>query len=192
MQTELDAEKAALADLSNEALPAQIFENQLGQASQRLALQTQNLATQTRRADEASSEVERLTMAVESLRSELSRLRGLLAEREKQAEEDKIAITNLGKALNSALANKVQELRRFRSEFSAACAMCWKGEAMLRWSGTALSSSLKYCLSRDRQALVQAARTIGTNRRRLTEIIDQIPEDIPGYYRLTGIQMMYR
>ena len=41
----------------------------------------------------------------------------LLAEREKQAEEDKIAIANLGKALNSALANKVQELRRFRSEF---------------------------------------------------------------------------
>ena len=52
-----------------------------------------------------------------SLRSELSRLRALLAEQEKQAEKDKIAIANLGKALNSALANKVQELRRFRSEF---------------------------------------------------------------------------
>ena len=56
-------------------------------------------------------------MAMLSLRSELTRLRSLLAEKQAQAEEDKIAIANLGKALNAALANKVQELQRFRSEF---------------------------------------------------------------------------
>ena len=34
-----------------------------------------------------------------------------------QSKKDKIAIANLGKELNAALANKVQELQRFRSEF---------------------------------------------------------------------------
>ena len=54
---------------------------------------------------------------MQSLRSELTRLRTLLSEKQEQSKKDKIAIANLGKELNAALANKVQELQRFRSEF---------------------------------------------------------------------------
>ncbi len=91
----------------------------------------------------------------------------MLAEREKQAEEDKIAISNLGKALNSALANKVQELRRFRSEFFGRLRDVLEGQAMLKWSGTALLTSLKYCFTRPGQAKHWFRRpgTISTNSR---------------------------
>ena len=62
----------------------------------------------------ASAEVARLTATMDPALGCHSY--APLAKREKQAEEDKIAIANLGKALNSAR-QTIQELRRFRSEF---------------------------------------------------------------------------
>ena len=43
----------------------------------------------------------------------------MLAEKEKQAAEDKVALAALGEKLNAALANRVQELQLIRSEFFA-------------------------------------------------------------------------
>ena len=130
LKADLDAEKAALADLQKRSLSrTKAFEEQLSQTSQRLSAQTQSLSQQTRRADTASAEVARLTTAMESLRN--CRGYALLAEREKQAEEDKIAIANLGKALNSALANKnYRNCAVSVPNFLDGCAMCWKGAAM--------------------------------------------------------------
>jgi chemotaxis protein MotB len=188
LQTDLDAEKAALADLQARSLArTKSFENQLGQASQRLALQTQNLATQTKRANEASSEVERLTMAVESLRSELSRLRSLLAEREKQAEEDKIAIANLGKALNSALANKVQELRRFRSEFFGRLRDVLEGRSDVKVVGDRFVFQSEVLFEPGKASIGSGGQEqLAQIAAALTEIIDQIPEDIPWILQIDG------
>ena len=188
LQTDLDAEKAALADLQARSLArTKSFENQLSQASQRLAVQTQNLASQTRRADEASSEVERLTMAVESLRSELSRLRGLLAEREKQAEEDKIAIANLGKALNSALANKVQELRRFRSEFFGRLRNVLEGRSDVKVVGDRFVFQSEVLFEPGQASIGSGGQEqLAQIADALTEIIDQIPEDIPWTLQIDG------
>ncbi|NDA09179.1 MAG: flagellar motor protein, partial [Alphaproteobacteria bacterium] len=58
-----------------------------------------------------------LTSAALALRQRIEELTNLLGEMEAQAERDKVAIANLGKSLNRALASRVQELQRFRSEF---------------------------------------------------------------------------
>ena len=58
-----------------------------------------------------------MTNAVTALRLRIEELTGLLAEKEAQMARDKIAIASLGKSLNNALASRVQELQRFRSEF---------------------------------------------------------------------------
>ena len=75
LQADLDAEKAALADLQARSLArTKAFEEQLSQTSQRLAAQTQSLSQQTqalnqqtKRADAANAEVARLTTAMEFL-----------------------------------------------------------------------------------------------------------------------------
>ena len=63
------------------------------------------------------AEVFQLTNTLAALRLRIEELTALLVEKDKQASRDKVAIANLGKSLNNALANRVQELQRFRSEF---------------------------------------------------------------------------
>ncbi len=188
LQTDLDAEKAALADLQARSLAStKAFEEQLSQTSQRLAAQTQSLSQQTQRADTASAEVARLTMAMESLRSELSRLRALLAEREKQAEEDKIAIANLGKALNSALANKVQELRRFRSEFFGRLRDVLEGRSDVKIVGDRFVFQSEVLFAPGQASIgEEGQKQLAQIAAALTEIIREIPEDIPWILQIDG------
>jgi len=188
LQTDLDAEKAALADFQARSLArTKAFEEQLSQTSQRLAAQTQSLSQQTQRADTASAEVARLTMAMESLRSELSRLRALLAEREKQAEEDKIAIANLGKALNSALANKVQELRRFRSEFFGRLRDVLEGRSDVKIVGDRFVFQSEVLFAPGQASIgEEGQKQLAQIAAALTEIIREIPEDIPWILQIDG------
>ena len=67
--------------------------------------------------DESKLEIERLIAATLTLRNELNELRALLAEKEAQSLQDKVTIASLGKSLNEALASRVQELQRFKSDF---------------------------------------------------------------------------
>jgi chemotaxis protein MotB len=188
LQADLDSEKAALADLQARSLArTKAFEEQLSQTSQRLAAQTQSLGQQTRRADTASAEVARLTTAMESLRSELSRLRALLAEREKQAEEDKIAIANLGKALNSALANKVQELRRFRSEFFGRLRDVLEGRSDVKIVGDRFVFQSEVLFAPGQASIgEEGEKQLAQIAAALTEIIREIPDDIPWILQIDG------
>ena len=188
LQADLDAEKAALADLQARSLArTKAFEEQLSQTSQRLAAQTQSLGQQTRRADAANAEMARLTTAMESLRSELSRLRALLAEREKQAEKDKIAIANLGKALNSALANKVQELRRFRSEFFGRLRDVLEGRSDVKIVGDRFVFQSEVLFAPGQASIgEEGQKQLAQIAAALTEIIREIPDDIPWILQIDG------
>ena len=188
LQRDLDAEKAALADLQRQSSTRiKAFEAQISETSQRLSTQTKALSEQTRKAGEATMEVERLTLAMESLRSELSRLRNLLAEREKQAEEDKIAIANLGKALNNALANKVQELRRFRSEFFGRLRNVLEGRSDVKVVGDRFVFQSEVLFDAGRASIGgEGQAQLAQIAMALTEIIDQIPEDIPWILQIDG------
>ncbi len=61
--------------------------------------------------------VDRLNAELASLRGELQRLAALLEASEAEAAEQRVQIVNLGQRLNQALASKVEELARYRSEF---------------------------------------------------------------------------
>ena len=104
------AEKTAL--LSERA--ARIASQQHSLQEKERALASANNATL-----EAKAEIDRLIAASLALRNELEALQRLLAAKEKQAAEDKVAIAALGQQLNAALANRVQELQLIRSEFFA-------------------------------------------------------------------------
>jgi chemotaxis protein MotB len=65
----------------------------------------------------AQAEVEMLNDQIAALRKQLARIEAVLETSEAQSEAQKAQIAELGKRLNLALAGKVEELARYRSEF---------------------------------------------------------------------------
>lgn len=110
----LDAKQIAFLALQarNQALITQSTDLSDNLSQTRAALATQEDLT-----EESKLEIERLIAATLTLRNELNELRALLAEKEAQSLADKVTIASLGKSLNEALASRVQELQRFKSDF---------------------------------------------------------------------------
>lgn len=75
------------------------------------------LAEERRISDETRAHAALLNQQLEILRQELQRLSLALEVSEKLTAEQKVEIANLGQRLNQALASKVEELQRYRSEF---------------------------------------------------------------------------
>lgn len=67
--------------------------------------------------EESRARVALLNQQIAALREQLARLSAALALEESKVEEQKVKIAELGQRLNVALARKVQELNRYRSEF---------------------------------------------------------------------------
>ena len=101
-ETELNAAAAALA-----------------KAEETISARDTDLASANNASLEAKAEIDRLILAATSLQAELDELRALLSDKERESVADKIAIANLGRSLNNALASRVQgitiPLRVFRS-----------------------------------------------------------------------------
>ena len=117
-QADTEAALAAARNSLEERLGAlQLAEGQLAMA------QAQNQSAANRidalRAETTASkaEIAKMTGALTALRLRIEELTSLLAEKDRQATRDKVAIASLGRSLNNALASRVQELQRFRSEF---------------------------------------------------------------------------
>ena len=117
-QAETEAALAAARDALDERLRAlQMVEGQLALTEARNRTQQQTIRDLEAETTASKAEVAQMTLALAGLRQRIEELTALLAEKDRQAEADKVAIANLGKSLNNALASRVQELQQFRSEF---------------------------------------------------------------------------
>ena len=83
----------------------------------------------------SQEEVNKLTRASIQLRNKLSQLQTLLSAYKAKDEKEKIKTLNIGKDLNSALARKVEELQRFKSEFFGRVRELIKGRPEIRVVG---------------------------------------------------------
>lgn len=83
----------------------------------KMALLNSELDKQKQISNEALSQVELLNQQISALRRQLATLEAALDASEQRDRESQAQIANLGKRLNAALAQKVQELARYRSEF---------------------------------------------------------------------------
>ena len=97
LKSELERETASLAERSRQAETGLIEERKVSESARaQLALLNQQTA---------------------ALREQIAQLAAALEISEKKAAEQQVQITALGQKLNAALAGKVQELARYRSEF---------------------------------------------------------------------------
>jgi chemotaxis protein MotB len=121
LHNEVAALTALRDELENEirekALALNKTEEELIEERKR-ANQRQELFVEERKiSDTARAQVALLNRQMAALREQLKELSSILAASEHLAEEQEVQIASLGKRLNAALASKVQELSRYRSEF---------------------------------------------------------------------------
>jgi len=75
------------------------------------------LADEHKLSEDAQAQAALLNQQMDTMRAELARLTAALTNSENLSADQKVEIANLGKRLNAALAGKVTELAKFRSEF---------------------------------------------------------------------------
>lgn len=112
------------AQLSSEAERTALKQKELDDREVRLAELTALLAQIEDKYDESEqlsasrkAQVAALTQQINALRDELKKLSALLEIAERENEGNQAQIADLGNRLNRALATKVEELSRYRSEF---------------------------------------------------------------------------
>ena len=115
---EMDAALRSQEDAA-EALQRRLAEAEAeaGEQARLAALAQDERTEQIRLTEEAQSKVDLLNRQIAALRQQLARLAVALEAAEAQNEEQDVQIADLGRRLNIALATKVQELARYRSEF---------------------------------------------------------------------------
>ncbi len=177
LQHDVDALKALKEDLEKKlaTMGAQAGEAQ-GQ-----------LAQERKLTEEARAKAALLQQQMEAMRQELARISAALDASESLSSEQKVQIADLGKRLNAALASKVEELARYRSEFFGRLRKVLGDRPGIRIEGDrfVFQSELLFAsgsaeLGADGQAqLSQLART-------LIDVTKQIPADINWVLRIDG------
>jgi chemotaxis protein MotB len=124
MQNERDRLRAQVSDLSAKANEAAKLRQKsdelaasLGAAQQQSAVTQKALAAEKSISSEALAKVDLLNQQIAALRQQLSAIAAALDISEAKVKSQQTQLSELGQKLNVALASKVEELARYRSEF---------------------------------------------------------------------------
>ena len=124
---------------------------------------------------------------IADLRSQLATLNGALEAAEIRAARDLVQITSLGERLNAALAEKVQDLSRYRSDFLARLhdhlgnrqGVQVEGDRFIIQSGVLFASGSAEISAVGRENLRQIAELVA-------ELVSDIPDDVDWILRVDG------
>ena len=93
------------------------LEEKVTQLLSKVSNKDEQLITEKKLSQTARAQVALLNKQVAALRKQILQIANTLEASEQIAKQRRVKIANLGKRLNAALASKVQELARYRSEF---------------------------------------------------------------------------
>ena len=93
------------------------LEEKVAQLLSKVSNKDEQLITEKNLSQTARAQIALLNKQVTALRKQILQIANILEASEKIAKKRRVKIVNLGKRLNAALASKVQELARYRSEF---------------------------------------------------------------------------
>lgn len=112
-----DRSTALSAEIEIASEKTMLAQKQLDARDIRIAELVAALAGETTLTAQSKAEVETLGLQIEALRRELAQLAAVLEASEERTSQQNVQIAELGARLNQALAEKVQDLSRYRSEF---------------------------------------------------------------------------
>ncbi|CEJ15413.1 Motility protein B [bacterium YEK0313] len=170
--------------LQNQAEEAQ---SQAGSATNR-ALALEGEATAQRRAAEAAlAQVELLNQQIAALRRQFAALENALAASEARDRDSQTRISDLGRRLNLALAQRVQELSRYRSEFFGRLREILAERPDVRVVGDRFVFGSEVFFASSQAVLEPGGRAeLDKLADALTQVARDIPQDIPWVLRIDG------
>jgi chemotaxis protein MotB len=202
---QLAALQARTADTNRDLAQAQqrivILEGQLretegalGQREALLAEQRDKLVSNAAELDnernltaQARSQIDLLNQQMLALRQQLARLEGALQSAEAKEKESQAQIADLGRRLNLALAQKVEELSRYRSEFFGRLREALGNRPDIRIVGDRFVFQSEVLFSSGSAELNEVgARQIATLATTLIEIARTIPAELNWVLRVDG------
>ncbi|WP_219821536.1 peptidoglycan -binding protein [Sneathiella aquimaris] len=155
---------------------------------QTLYLQTQDaLSEEEKISIEAKAQVELLNAQLNALREQLAKIETALETSEAKDKEQKAQIADLGKRLNLALAQKVQELQQYRSNFFGELRKVLKNRPGISVVGDrfVFQSEVLFGLG-EAELGAQGRESMATFARTLLEIAKSIPDEIDWVLRVDG------
>jgi chemotaxis protein MotB len=131
-RAEVDRRRGAEQDLARQV---DTLRTQLTSATGAAADARQALAAADRRGQEGEQRAATLDQQVSGLRDEVARLNGVLGTDRQTLATQSTQITDLNARLNTALASRVEELTRYRSEFFGRLRTIFEGRQGIRVEG---------------------------------------------------------
>jgi chemotaxis protein MotB len=146
-----------------------------------------DLTEQEKLTAEQKAAVIRLTAELAGVKDELGRLNAALDASEAKAKQQQAQIVDLGQRLNRALANKVEELARYRSEFFGKLREALAGQRDVQIVGDrfVFQSEVLFPLG---SAQLQPAgeKQLASVAQRLMDIASRIPKDVNWVLQIDG------
>lgn len=169
-----------------EALKADL-DRQVRELAGRLEDRDQQLAGEQQMSMEARAHAALLEQQLDAVREELARLNAALEASEAQSRDQQAQIADLGRRLNQALASKVQELQRYRSEFFGRLREILGDRAGIRIEGDRFVFQSEILFGSASATLGLAGEDeLGKLAAALKELSEEIPDDIDWILRVDG------
>ena len=128
-----------------------------------------------------------LNQQLEALKAELARINDVLEASEAKSKADAVEIADLGKRLNAALASKVEELERYRSEFFGRLRQIIGDRPGIRVEGDRFVFQSELLFASGSSDLGDQGKTqLADLAKTLLEVTQQIPTDLNWVLRVDG------
>ncbi|MBX9946887.1 MAG: peptidoglycan -binding protein [Reyranella sp.] len=146
-----------------------------------------DLSEEQKLAAEQKAAVVRLTAELSALKDELARLNVALESADAKAKEQQVQIVDLGQKLNRALASKVEELARYRSEFFGKLREALAGQRDVQIVGDRFVFQSEVLFPSGSAVLQPGGeKQLASVAQRLVEIASRIPRDINWVLQVDG------
>ncbi len=156
-------------------------------AGGRVSALAEELDSERQISTRALAQVELLNQQISALRRQIAALEDALDASEARDRESQTRIADLGRRLNVALAQRVQELNRFRSDFFGRLRQILGDRPDIRIVGDrfVFQSEVFFGTGSD-ELSDEGRREIDTLATAILELVDQIPEEINWVLRVDG------
>ncbi len=146
-----------------------------------------DLAAQTDLSDEATAQVALLNQQLAALRIQIGALEEALQASESKDTESRTQIADLGRRLNLALAQRVQDLSRYRSDFFGKLREVLENRSDVRVVGDRFVFQSEVLFGAGEATISDAGRTeMGKLAAVIKELTTQIPADVNWVLRIDG------
>jgi chemotaxis protein MotB len=146
-----------------------------------------DLTEEQKQTAEQRANMVRLTAEMAALKDELARLNAALEAADVKAKEQNAQIVDLGQKLNRALASKVEELARYRSEFFGKLREALAGQRDVQVVGDRFVFQSEVLFPSGSAALqASGEKQLASVAQRLIEISSKIPKDINWVLQVDG------